>query len=79
MKPSPMKKRSGVIAGIGDTGGKETTLGNGDDKGEVSLHLLTPPHLITVLRFLSVTSTLRPSFTSTRYYAETVVIAAFDG
>lgn len=55
MKPRPMKKRSGVIAGIGDAGGKEATLGNGDDKGEVSLDLLTPPHLIIVLRFLSVT------------------------
>lgn len=51
MKPRPMKKRSGVIAGIGDAGGKETTLGNGDDKGEVSLNLLTPPHLITILGF----------------------------
>lgn len=61
MKPRPMKKRSGVIAGIGDAGGKETTLGNGDDKGEVSLNLLTPPHLITVLRFLPVTSTLSAS------------------
>lgn len=61
MKPRPMKKRSGVIAGIGDAGGKETTLGNGDDKGEVSLNLLTPPHLTTVLRFLPVTSTLPAS------------------
>lgn len=55
MKPRPMKKRSGVIAGIGDAGGKESTLGNGDDKGEVSLDLLVPPHLIIVLRFLSMT------------------------
>lgn len=55
MKPRPMKKRSGVIAGIGDAGGKETTLGNGDDKGEVSLDLLVSPHLIIVLRFLSMT------------------------
>lgn len=55
IKPRPMKKRSGVIAGIGDAGGKETALGNGDDKGEVSLDLLTPPHLIIALRFLSVT------------------------
>lgn len=53
MKPRPMKKRSGVIAGIGDAGGKDTTLGNGDDKGEVSLDLPTP-HQIIVLRFLSV-------------------------
>lgn len=79
MKPRPMKKRSGVIAGIGDAGVKETTLGNGDDKGEVSLDLLTPPHLIIVLRFLSVTSTLRPSFASTGCYAETVDMAAFNG
>lgn len=55
MKPRPMKKRSGVIAGIGDAGGKDTTLGNGDDKGEVSLDLLTPPRLIMVLRSLSMT------------------------
>lgn len=53
MKPRPMKKRSGVIAGIGDAGGKDTILGNGDDKGEVSLDLLTPPLLIIILRFLS--------------------------
>lgn len=43
MKLRPMKKRSGVIAGIGDAGGKEITFGNGDDKGEVSLIFL--PHL----------------------------------
>lgn len=79
MKHRPMKKRSGVIAGIGDAGGKETTLGNGDDKGEVSLDLHTPPQLVIVHRFLSVTSTLRPSFDSSRCYAEPVEIAAFNG